>query len=1270
MRLDIQDASYMEVSNIGDSVINLADVWFMNMRWAYGAHQPEIIFNEQNEIDTIRWPQMMEQPTFISKGPDQVLNPGESFVLSMVMDRGWGPDNDEIRHNPCVFKKSNWHIHQTDHNDESVAETNFPEYKNYPFDSISPHRNLLWTGYSSSMVLMHVYYNSDGTVKDSVTVDLVNLVLDENADKVEETVPVAGIGNAVETHILVRKSSVTEGNLDWNDSRGVSPEDSEWITIPNFHEDGLCYNTIGNHGNFTLNPQSDLLNIDFENGVITVPWGTQKGDSIIKLIQTGEGVAWQYHENTEDLKHAHTISQDGDTLIMWACGDVVETKEFQIQVSAPVSNMALVFPRKIQTDTTSEGFSVYGSTPYFVTEDDPEMDTILDVPFATRVDTLFKYLEKAPEATWEIVWIDGEERVDLKNGDVLKVTAQDGSTSKEYYIKVDPYAKADNVDLGAITWPDRPDFLDPLVWNAEDTIPAFDPKKLLYRITLPLTSKTVPALMASPVSLNATVEIDPAENLTGSLEQRTTNIHVTSESDTITKTYQVIFERDLPNELKQPFISEPIISEILGRQRWNAALEIANPGTEPLDLSGYMVVISKTTGITPAQAIQDIIPNLEGGEYANRYMDGRCYIPGYKWPETLELYDANPGIMEFDPNVDPIVEPKDVFVIGNSDFRNGKEEPWVYEETDVVLSKRYNTWDEENLHNKSMINFPSGVDNIFLFKISNDSILLGQKVIGDPADFELIEFWGTINEDNEYHIGGRTFGNTDRVSFRRKPHYVTPGTGYEHGWAGTEEESDWYANQIGDEFQGINLNFANISFDIGNHTMDPSTIYMSTVSSILYQVDDGYEGELFIEGVSWGETVNGFYTNLIKADTGQDLTVLSNADGSEKATDAAVENNDTLRVISADSTNMTKYIISTAALDDDAVLTPADGSGIEINISDTTGVISGFGYDMTLKTLLENIEQPPLAQLYILNSSDELVPLHTLNNDTVKVEKTVSDSYYFKVVAQNNVTAITYDLQPELGDNQAYITSDVYSVDQELLVISLVGQGIAYQAFMDNIIIPEGVKVTLYDKAGFERTEGTVKFDDVLFVESEDGAQTKTYFLQFFEEAEGTDAYVLSDVLNVDQDALIIMGVTEGTTVSEFIQVLTPAPEATMQIVDEDGNEVTSGDVMDTYMVKVVSGDGNLIVDYDIEVLVSVGNHSFDKLKVYPNPVNNILHIDNLPTNSQVSLKNIYGQTIKVVNSIDVHSGLDVSGLSDGVYLIVVEKDNQVTGITKFVKSR
>jgi hypothetical protein len=31
-----------------------------------------------------------------------------------------------------------------------------------------------------------------------------------------------------------------------------------------------------------------------------------------------------------------------------------------------------------------------------------------------------KYLEKAPNASWEIVWVDGVERADLIHGDILR----------------------------------------------------------------------------------------------------------------------------------------------------------------------------------------------------------------------------------------------------------------------------------------------------------------------------------------------------------------------------------------------------------------------------------------------------------------------------------------------------------------------------------------------------------------------------------------------------------------------------------------------------------------------------------------------------------------------------------------------------------------------------------------------------------------------------------------------------------------------------------
>lgn len=1266
VRLDIQDAAYLEVTNIGDSAINLSDIWFMNMRWSYGPHQPEIVFNEQNEIDTIRWPNAMDQPDFIRKGPDQVLAPGESFVISQVFDRITPADNGFVRHNPYVFEKSDLHLHQSEPDDEFTTGTYIPEYKCYNFDSVSfPGKDLMWTGYSSCMALVHIFYDNEGNVKDSVTVDLVNLILDENNEKVQETAPVAGVEGAWETHIWVRKSNVTQGNLDWNESRGISSEDSEWLTVPNFHIDGMAYNTIGNHGNYSIDIQSDVLDINMTDEIITVPWGTQKGDSIIGDMDLGEGMAWQYLEDTTSFADSvHTIAQDGDIFIVYAVGEELQSKSFTIEVLEPAADIANVFPKRAKvfpSDTTV----VWGDAPYYITEDDPVIDTIGDVPFATRVDTLFEYLEKAPLASWEIVWVDDTERVDLKYGDKLRVTSEDGSNVKDYFIDVQDIVKSDNAFLSAITWPDRPDYLDPLVWNSGDTIPGFSQQSFLYTIELPPDANKVPTLTANAQSQNATIHIEPAVNIAGSQEQRTTTITVTAEVDTISLDYKVIFERNIPDVLKQPFESEPIISEILGRQWWNAALEIANPGTVPLDLSQYMIVVSRQPGKTPAEAIQDIVPQIEGGEYSNRYTEERCYIPGYKWPATRELYDANPGIMEFDPAVDPIVEPKDVFVMASWD----RDQDWL-ENADVILSENNNTWNESPLHAKSMLNFMSSVDGIYIFKIKNDSILLGQKAIGDPTDFELVEFFGKADGENVYHLAGREFAHNDRITFRRKPHFYWPtgGLKYEYGWGNTADSSLWYANKNGDEFMGITLRWASLSFDVGHHTFDPITAYQSTVSSLLYKVDDGYEGDLFIEGVSWGETVEEFFGNLTQPDTGQVLTVLSNVDGSEKEMDDAIANSDTLHVLSADSSNVTKYIISTTPLDDNAILTAVDGSGIEISVDDTMGVITGFTYDMTLRELLDNLNKPPLATMYIYNADHELVPLRKINNDTVYVDTKVSDAYQIEVIAQNHVTKVMYDLQPEFAGSSAFVTSDVYDVDQDLTLISLINLGTSVRTFINNLIVPEGAQVQLYDKANFARDSGAVKFDDYLHVTSADGEETAIYFLQFIQESKANTAYVVSDVLEVKQDDLQILGVVEGTTIDELVGVLTPSPEATIIVVDADDQQVTSGEVLQEYKVVVTSGDGTLRNEYTIDVVTSTLENTVAAVKVYPNPVEQLLYVDNIETNSKVTIRNVLGQTMITKPSIEVHNGINVSDLPDGLYLLIVEKGDQVVGMTRFVK--
>jgi hypothetical protein len=1267
-RCDNHTNAYLEVTNIGNTAVNLSDFWFIQSRYGYPPHQPEIIFEDTiaGTIENMYWPNALNLPEWNTKGPDQVLQPGNSFVFSNVYD-GLTPGGNLI-HDLELMNESDLLIHYNEpDNDETIYESSFPEYNNFDFDSVSPFFSLLYTGHSSAIALMHVYYDEEGNIKDSATVDVVNFALDENNMRYIHNDPIAGVSEATSTHIMHRKSSVTQGNLNWNDSRGVSSQDSEWMVVP--VNRGKIYTSVGNHGDYSIDIQSDKLSIDMENEVITVPWETQKGDSIIMDMQLGEGMGWQYIEDTTSYADsAHTICRDGDILTLYAMGDELQTMSFLIDVEEPKDNIAAVFPLRNQNFDVVEGEgTVWGNARYYVTEKKPGIDTIGDVEHATRVDTLFKYLEKADNASWEIIWVDGTERVDLKYGDKLLVTAGDGTTTKEYFIDVQEYEKNNNATLGAILWPDRPDYLDPLIWSREDTIPGFSNNIFIYNILLPYETDKVPSLVAKPWNENSTVTIETAKGLIGNPEDRTTTIRITAESDTTTQTYKVQFSRRLPDMFIQPFVTEPFISEIVCNQgAWNGFVEMYNPGNQPLDMSQYMFVITKDEGKTPAEAIEGIIPRVEAN-YSNRYMHDAAYIPGYKWPATEEVYNTNPGVMVFDPAIDPIVEPSDVFVIAGSEWNDHRLSPQI-NRADAILTQTNNFWGEENLHRKSMIKFMRGNKGFYIFKIKNDSILLGTKPIGDPADFELIEFFGTLIETNDYQMAGRSFDQNDRLVLRRKPHVFKPCLDYECGWGTNAKDSDWIVIKMGDTYNGIEITNNALAYDIGSHIIDPVTAYISTVNSFLYDVDDGYEGDLFIKGVSDGETVQQFMDNLIKADTGQSLKVLSTDDGSEKGMDDPVVENDTLWVQSADSVNITRYVISTIPLDDDAVLTAVDGSDIEIQVDGETGTITGFGYDVTLKAILENVNVPTLATLYVKDGTGQLVPLTMINNDTIKVDAKVAPDLVFEVTAQDNRTVITYDLQPALGENKAFVNSDVYDVDQELMLISLIDNGTSVDAFIDNLIIPEGAKVTLYDKADFEREMGQVKFDDYLVVTSADDSEKVTYFLQFLQEPKGLTAYVVSEVLTVLQETLEIMNLTTGTTVEELINVLTPSPQATFAIVNASDEAVTSGEVLEGFKVVVTSGNGAVTNTYTIDIVTSTEEKTISSLTLYPNPVREFLYVNNLETNSTVIIKNMLGQTMMVQPSLEVHDGINVTQLPEGVYILIIQKNNQQVGMMKFVK--
>jgi hypothetical protein len=1073
-----QPLNYIELSNVGDSSVNLSDFYLLN-RHSGVIPLINLDRDEEGQLLNFYYSPDGQAASYHARLANHILMPGESFVISNVWD-GTSDDGTLIQREALV-ERTNMFVHRSESSlDTTIYNSSYPEFQNFDFDSVSPHYELLRFVLYSQIILSHRIYDTGGEVVDSMVTDVFQLSINPDGTLISTPSNISGVEEAVAEHIAVRKSNITHGNINWDISRGVSAEDSEWLVIPKWYNRGV-WTTIGEHGDFSISMTSDALNIDMNAQKITVPWGTERGDSIIHRMELGLGMAWQYHEDSTNFEGLGQITcVTGDTLTMYATGETVEQISFTIEVDESAEDIARVFPKRILN--YPDGIPTWEtSTYYYTTRFETIMDTIGNVPYSTRADTLLQRLEKIPGAEWEIIWLDGDQnRIDLKNGDILRVTAKNGTTTKDYYIDVLPYMGSSNADLAAISWPDKPGFIDGWV---QDTIPGFSPTTRNYSVLLPYNIMDVPALQVIPANINAIVKVMPAMNITGTSTERTTVIDVTSEDGMESSQYRVTFHKDKPAFMTQPFIAEPFFSELLGSQAaWNSAVEIYNPGTEIIDMSNYMLgVATGGTPPDPATYIQGVIGSIDPDNYGNRYMNGSVYVPGFKWPATSEDWELNPGKLVFDPVVNTILEPGETFAIGNGYSTT--------ENLDAIIGRNGQLWGEDDIHDRSMIKFIRGLQVSTYGKSSTIPFLNGTKAIEDPADFVLVEFFGGTNAP--WEIAGREISNSNVMTIIRKPHVYTPGTEHFRGWGASVEDSDWTVLFIGDQFDGLDISNPTMNFHIGTHFINEVTSYKSTILSNAYLVDDGYMGDLFINGVSNGENVETFLNNIIKADEDQNLKVYPAAGGDAKELSEAVETGDKLTVISADGENTTTYSIIVQPLDNQVELTAISGSSLVITGEDETGTISGFTFGATLQDIFAEVEKPEFASLRIINEEGNLVPLNTMNTDSLKVKTLALPGIYFKVIAQNGTDSRTYALQPDTNPSDAYVLSDVYTVLQDSSAITVIPFVTSVSTFLNNIYAASGGTITIYDRAGNERTVGQMNYDDRLVVTSQDGSNFK-----------------------------------------------------------------------------------------------------------------------------------------------------------------------------------
>ncbi len=1297
-RGDSWSSAYIELTNMGDTAIDLRK---MAVRSLPGGKNTWDFWSPDANNATMA---ILFDSLKLSV-EDYTLDPGEIFLMAPHYDELTADGN--FTHRPELVEMADYIGYKIEtkipNDTSSYGERFFRQWSSYPIgvfvavrvaDTIPPF-------YQTNWVLVD---NVNGD-RDPVSNDIGLGIAD-----------VAGFFEATGEAVLVRKHTVTKGTREgeWTAAASDDITTSEWIPIK--HDDtnpgGKVFKTAGNHGSFTMDVSGgDGVTIDLDNGTLEIPWGALRGERIIdKEVLLGDGMAWTYRNFSEegdslldinDLSF-NQVAMPGDVLKLFACGDDLETVELTIQYADPAQNSVKVYPTYKINDLGE--WTEY----YYVTDDEPTIDTIGNVPFATRVDTLVKYLDIAPNSSWLMVPVNGEEHIDLLYGDKLLVTGADGSTTKEYFIDVLDYEGSTESRLEIITWPDislQGASIGYYLQNGwaygaqlSDTLPGFSSSKLSYMVKLAPNTMDVPAFEVASLNLNAWVKVDRAVDLYGSVEARTTTITVTAEDSSSVTTYSLLFE--VFSDEFQEFASDPFFSTLMMTfNTRNAGVELVNPGNVDLDLSRYLIVKTFRHN-DPSMAIQDTM------SYFNRY---NKYIPGYVYKSkdtTAWNVSKDYTLTKGGPNITSKIGPGDVFVMANMHDKQAKwwrsiahtqeidviffpkealvdpyypgKSIYIPEEFDLDGSPKGQPVDQQN-----HVGYARADHSFFLYKILNDSILEGTKSIHDTADFKLIDAIGDPINSPAYKIGSWDVnGDSARVweilkgdaILLREPDVYHGVSKVGEGISEDHEVSQWI---VGNEeyWPEVDGRWSGMTQHFGTHNMDVVSVFVSTITSSNYIVSSGFEGLQDVKGVIDGTTVQQFIDNITKADEEQTLQFIATADGSELGLTDVLLNSDSLHVAAADSSNFTTYVLEVTAsgLKDNARLT---STTYTITENGSTGTVEGIAYGTTLVDALANVEKDADATLSIVNGNDELVGKNSVTADGQVVLRTVSSDIYFEVVAQDKLTKMLYQLKPVKTATDAFVLSDVYEVTDVL--VNGITFGITVDAFYNNITVVGGESY-IEDRAGVKRSMGVLNSDDLIVVVSEDGSLTVKYTLGFSGIAINQAPVIeLVESANANVDVLFNLtatvtddGLPEGSTLTYAWSVTGgAADQVTLATPDATSTDVTISAV-GNYVLELTASDGLLESKASVSVnanMTGISNGDASTLEVYPNPASDKVFIDGLRINSVVTVLNMTGAVVDQFNANDGRHFIMLGNQPAGTYLIKVQEMNGSVRFGKVVK--
>jgi hypothetical protein len=1069
--------------------------------------------------------------------------------------------------------------------------------------------------------------------------------------------PIAGIVtlNPQFDFIWVRKASIKYGSLNFDRGRGNDIADSEWMPLPlyGFDQFAIPYTTIKSHGNlggFQLQAKNPGITIDMANKRINMPYGIRR-DSVIREFNLGPNIAYDLQYGADTTNHYMMID---DTLLFYHCGDNYNVYKFGVSVPASTpADFASVSPVYYKVVNPPADNFIEHINRYTVSQG-RALDTIGNVPFATRIDTLLKYLDVHGKSV-DFTFVDNVTRADLNDGDKLTVTAADGVTKKTYRISVEPYYPSINADLLQVIFPGLEIFENPVTFYYSDTLFSFNRNVTSYVLNLPAGTTVSPAIQVKPANVNANIYVKRAKNLEGSDEEKTATIVVTAEDGKTVKTYTFLFnvERETP-----PLISEPFISDYSNGGGWSscAQMQFFNPSDERIDLGDYMLfsmrgeswsiftnswandsnfVNNNRRVIRPGYIVMPNSTQKPCFVTDNLYQKTRYLEPkGEYWVATDNGYPFVQSTSLF--NSDNSINPEGLKLRDDVDLMTGRQwggpgarDYWNYKGmgTYPYLSLNKTGSKDMPLNN---FRWRGNLGEVFgIMKILNDSVKDGTKPMNAnfETDYEIIDI-----------VGGRTTVGVP-IKFYMRGVYV---------WDGADEKV-YNANDI-------------------HYYPDKDSIYTfrSTVSDAysMYRKPHIYKGNP-IDNASFGLgtedsvivpcewVMYGFSAN--KDQTQKDFW---RQGWSYNWIPSRFKNHVMVTYRNVPFITSKVYLISKGLTTEEKIF----------------GVMS----NTTVSDFIANVIKPdPELKIEIKSGSNVKEPTDFIATGDMVI-----------TTSADELSSVTYTIQP-LGvlDNSVTLTSEVYTVNVEGSKVSNIPFGTTVKDLLSKISGPENALIAVvtgpgkdvivpleaYSKDTLEnganyRTDSKANGDIFIEVSAQDGVTVKYYSLEFV----STDKPMLiSDEFVVDQDLKVVNHVYV-MNVAQFLSRVKVTPGADVVVKSKDGTTRTDGEIRydDKVVVSINGVSVTYIMRFDADKNYS-GIRQTGRLfrtNVYPNPTNDFVQIGGLENARAIKIYNLGGKLLKemVVNSDEIT--INMQHYENGIYLVNIIGKNDIVETRKVVK--